>query len=56
MPEKIEIDLFDPNKKDNQKFVNLVDEAKWKKLIDEYDQGLGQKSLAELFKELLESR
>ena len=56
MAEEIKIDLFDPANKDNQKFANLVDDAKWQKVISEYGNGLGEKSLAELFAEMLEGR
>ncbi len=55
MKKKIEIDLFDPDKKDNQEFVNLLDEAKWAKLIKDYNQGLGL-PLDQLLEDMLEGR
>jgi len=55
MTEEIRADLFDPAKKDNQKTVNLFDDGRWRKLIDEYDGGQGR-PLGELLDELMEGR
>jgi len=55
MVTELKPDLYDPANPDNYKFVNLFDDAKWKKLIREYDEGTGR-PLDELLKELLESR
>jgi hypothetical protein len=55
MAEELKPDLFDPANVDNYKFVNLLDDAKWQRLKQEYAEGTGR-PLNELLKELLESR
>jgi hypothetical protein len=56
MAEKeIKVDLFDPANKDNQRFINLLDDSKWKKLASDYASGMG-KPFDEALEELLESR
>lgn len=54
--EEIKVDLFDDTRKGNRRFANLLDQGRWQKLVMEYDEGRGEKSLDELLEELLDGR
>lgn len=57
--EIIEPDLFDLNNKDNQRFLNLLDDYKWRRLIrqmgDIHTEG-SEKEFVKNFQSMLESR
>lgn len=54
--EQIKVTLFDDNRKGDQQFARLLDPARWQRLIREYGEGKGDKTLEELFDELLNRR
>lgn len=54
--ERIEPDLIDPLKEDNQRFVNLLDPLRWSKLIRDFQNTDDKRSLAEMLEELVEGR
>jgi hypothetical protein len=54
--EEIKVTLFDENRKGEQMFARLLDDMRWQRMIREYDEGRGEKTIEELFDELLNRR
>jgi len=54
MKERIEIDLFDDLREDNQKFFRLLDSAEWEKLKAKAEDPANNKPMEVLIGEMLE--
>jgi hypothetical protein len=56
MKTTLKIDLQKLERMDNVKFLRLLDEAKWQKLVNTYKDAANKKTIEELMTELVEDQ